>query len=61
MRSGTSIAHELDLGDLRTVLRYGSMTRDDAGRAYSVGWASDGAGGQRPLVLQLGTAHHPSE
>lgn len=54
--SGTVSARTLDLGGLKNVLLYGSMTRDDAGRAYLVGWTSDGAGGQRPLVLQVGAS-----
>ncbi len=54
VRSGTASAHRIDTGNLQNVLLYGSMTRDDTGRGYLVGWASDGAGGQRPLVLQLG-------
>ena len=35
------------------VLLYGSVGRDNAGRAYVGGWAADGIGGQRPLLLQI--------
>jgi len=55
LASGKATAHPIDPGSLTNVLLYGSMTRDDAGRAYLVGWASDGTGGQRPLVLQAGS------
>jgi hypothetical protein len=52
--SGLSRAYRLDLRGLRNVLLYGSVTRDNAGRAYLAGWAStEGGGGQRPLVLQV--------
>jgi hypothetical protein len=40
----------IELGSLRSVLLYGSITTDNAGRIYAVGWA---AGGPRPLVLQI--------
>src|SRR6266567_2803088 len=46
-------AFALDTMGLRSVLLYGSVTRDNAGRAYVVGWASRGTGGIRPLVLQI--------
>lgn len=47
-------AFDLDLKDLRNVLLYGSVTRDNAGRFYVGGWASKpGGGGKRPLVLQV--------
>jgi len=49
-------ASPLDTKDLQKVLLYGSVSRDNAGRAYLVGWASDGTGNQRPLVLQVGAA-----
>jgi len=58
LREGAANAYPLDLGYLKDVLLYGSITRDDAGRVYLVGWASNGAGGQRPLVLQLGAPAH---
>jgi hypothetical protein len=52
--AGGSAAFQLDTGGLRNVLLYGSVTRDNAGRAYLAGWAEKGGGGgQRPLVLQL--------
>ena len=43
----------LDTADLQKVLLYGSIARDNAGRAYVGGWAAQAAGGQRPLVLQI--------
>lgn len=46
----------LDTLDLKGVLLYGSMSRDNEGRAYVGGWVANGAGGQRPLVLQLDLA-----
>jgi len=46
-------AFPLDTKGLQSVLLYGSVTRDNAGRAYVVGWASRGASGLRPLVLQI--------
>ncbi len=46
-------AFALDTMGLRSVLLYGSVTRDNAGRAYVVGWASRGTSGIRPLVLQI--------
>ncbi len=46
-------AFPLDTMDLRKVLLYGSITRDDAGRFYVVGWAAGLTGGQRPLLLQV--------
>lgn len=53
MQSRTSMAFPLDTQRLKSVLLYGSVTRDEAGRAYLVGWASNGQGAQRPLVLQV--------
>jgi len=53
VRSRIGIAQPLDTLGLRNVLLYGSVSRDDAGRMYVVGWASNGRGGQRPLALQL--------
>jgi len=35
------------------VVLYGSVARDNAGRAYVAGWAANGSGAQRPLVLQI--------
>ena len=46
-------AFPLDTQELRGVLLFGSMSRDDAGRAYVGGWASTGGGGNRPIVLQI--------
>lgn len=43
----------LDTAGLEKVLLYGSVSRDNAGRAYVGGWAAKSAGGQRPLVLQI--------
>lgn len=56
LAGGDARAQPLDPGYLEKVLLYGSISRDDAGRAYLAGWAADGAGGQRPLVLRLGAA-----
>ncbi len=53
LRSGIGFARPLDTLGLRNVLLYGSVSRDDAGRMYVMGWAANGRGGQRPLVLQL--------
>ena len=46
-------AFALDTKDLRKVLLYGSISRDNAGRFYAGGWASNESGGQRPLILQI--------
>jgi hypothetical protein len=46
-------AFALDTKGLRSVLLYGSVTRDNAGRAYVGGWASRGTGDTQPLVLQI--------
>jgi hypothetical protein len=48
-----SFAFPLDTKDLRNVLLYGSVSRDNAGRFYLGGWASGTTGGLRPLVLQV--------
>jgi len=56
LSSGAASAQPLDPGGLKNVLLYGSISRDDAGRVYVAGWAADGEGGQRPLVLRLGAA-----
>ncbi len=53
LRSRIGLAQPLDTLGLRNVLLYGSVSRDNAGRMYVVGWAANGRGGQRPLVLQL--------
>jgi hypothetical protein len=46
-------AFPLDTKGLRSVLLYGSVNRDRAGRAYVGGWASSAAGATRPLMLQI--------
>ena len=46
-------AFPLDTGELRGVLLFGSVNRDDSGKAYVGGWASTGDGGNRPIVLQI--------
>lgn len=51
--SRVSSAFALELRGLDKVLLYGSVSRDNAGRAHLGGWAGNGAGGQRPLLLQL--------
>jgi hypothetical protein len=56
LASRRSIASRFDTNGLQDVLLYGSETRDDQGRYYLVGWAGDGRGGQRPLLLQVGAA-----
>jgi hypothetical protein len=53
LQSKKSVAHPLDTKGLRDVLLYCSMARDNAGRFYLGGWASNGKGGQRPLLLQV--------
>jgi len=54
VRTTTGIALPLETGGLQRLLLYGSISRDNAGRFYVGGWASTGAGGQRPVVLQIG-------
>jgi hypothetical protein len=46
-------AFPLDTKGLQSVLLYGSVTRDNAGRAYVGGWAWKSIGNTRPLVLQI--------
>jgi hypothetical protein len=46
-------AFPFDTKDLQSVLLYGSVSRDRAGRAYVGGWASSGAGGKRPIFLRI--------
>jgi outer membrane protein assembly factor BamB len=53
LATGISSAFPLDTKDLRDVLLYGSVSRDNAGHFYVGGWASGPTGGQRPLVLQI--------
>jgi hypothetical protein len=54
--TGLSAAFPLDTHGLRDVLLYGSIGRDNAGRAYVGGWAAKEGGGQRPLVLRIDPA-----
>jgi hypothetical protein len=53
LRAGISAAYSVDTRDLQSVLLYGSITRDNTGRAYAVGWHSIPRG-KGPLVLQIG-------
>jgi hypothetical protein len=53
LNSRLSAAFPLDTKKLEKLLLYGSISRDDAGRCYVGGWASDGLGSQRPLLLQV--------
>lgn len=53
LKTRTSVASPLDTKGLQSVLLYGSITRDNAGRLYVVGWAANPTGGYRPLVLQV--------
>jgi hypothetical protein len=53
MTTRISAAFPLDTKDLQKVLLYGSISRDNAGRFYVGGWAGDGTGNQRPLMLQI--------
>lgn len=55
--TGMSATFPLDTLGLRQVLLYGSVSRDNAGRAYVGGWASNGHGGQRPLILRIDPGH----
>jgi len=48
-----SLAFRIALGSLKDVLLYGSITTDDLGRIYAVGWTAEGRGVFRPLVLML--------
>ena len=48
-----SAAFPLNTRGLAGILLYGSISKDNAGRLYVVGWASRGGGGKRPLVLQV--------
>ncbi len=52
LRVGMSAAFPMDISDLKDVLLYGSITRDNRGRAYAVGWHSIPRG-KGPLVLQI--------
>jgi hypothetical protein len=53
-----SSAFPLDTKGLKKVLLYGSVSRDNAGRAYVGGWTENenDPGHQRPLVLQIDPA-----
>ena len=53
LQTRRAVAFPLDTKNLRDVLLYGSVSRDNAGRFYLGGWTANGAGGQRPLVLQV--------
>ena len=52
LRTGASSAHPIDVKDLREVLLYGSVARDNAGNAYAVGWRAI-LRGKGPLVLRI--------
>lgn len=52
LRTGASSAHPIDVKDLREVLLYGSVARDNAGNAYAVGWRAIPRG-KGPLVLRI--------
>jgi len=56
LQTRRSIAHLLDTKSLKDVLLYCSISRDNAGRFYVGGWAANPAGGERPLLLQVGAA-----
>ncbi len=51
--SRVSAAFPLDTRGLTGILLYGSISKDNAGRLYVVGWASRNGDGKRPLVLQV--------
>jgi hypothetical protein len=48
----SSTATTLDTGSLGGALLYGSVTRDDAGGSYLVGWAEASMGSPVPLALR---------
>jgi hypothetical protein len=53
-----SAAFALDTKQLQRLQLYGSISRDNAGRAYVGGWAAGEKGtGQRPVVLQISQAN----
>lgn len=56
LQTRRSTAQLLDTKKLTDVLLYGSVSRDNAGRFYVGGWAATPAGGERPLLLQVGAA-----
>jgi len=53
LKTRTAVATPIDTKGLQGVLLYGSISRDNAGRFYVVGWAANPTGGYRPLVLQV--------
>lgn len=57
LRAGFSAAFPLDTKNLKKVLLYGSVSRDNAGRVYVGGWAEQDSSHQRPLVLQIDPGH----
>lgn len=57
LATGVAASFPLDIGSLQDVLLYGSISRDNAGRAYVVGWAANSKGNSRPLSLQLDPLH----
>ncbi len=52
LSTGVAAAHPIDAQGLKEVLLYGSISRDNRGRAYAVGWHAI-ARGKGPLVLQI--------
>jgi hypothetical protein len=52
LRTGLSVPFPIETRPLKEVLLYGSITRDNSGRAYGVGWYSIPRG-KGPLVLQI--------
>lgn len=57
LTTGVVAAFPLDTRPLQDVLLYGSISRDNAGRLYVVGWAANSNGNPRPLMLQLDPRH----
>lgn len=53
LRTQVGGAFPLATANLQKLLLYGSVSRDNAGRAYIGGWAAKSTGGQRPVVLQI--------
>ena len=53
LNTRVSAAFPLDTKNLKKLLLYGSISRDDVGRFYVGGWASVPSGDQRPVLLQL--------
>jgi hypothetical protein len=53
LSSGRAVAFPLDTKGLKDVILYGSLSRDNNGRAYVVGRTAAGQGETRPLVLQI--------